>query len=265
MPPRPLFKVQCIEITGADAQHFAQAQFSGDVDALAPNRWQWNAWLDAQGRVKALMHLARMDDDRLLAVLRGGDAEALRSDLARFVLRSKVVLTARSFMGYTSDALGMGESSYEAQCIALGFGDRSLRLATESGEPDPEAANAWCLSDIRAGWPTLPTHATHFLPPALGLERLGAVSFAKGCYPGQEIAARLHYRGGHKYRLCWVRSPAPLRPSGPDQPGKNPSPWILISARDGDGWEALVVQSISDASTINEIAAQIRVVSMFEA
>src|SRR5690348_10968315 len=85
---------QCIEIAGADARAFAQAQFSGDVRALHAGHWQWNAWLDAKGSVRALMHLADLGDGRLFALLRGGDAQALCADLRRYVLRSKVSLDA---------------------------------------------------------------------------------------------------------------------------------------------------------------------------
>lgn len=265
MPLAALFHVQCIEIAGVDAQRFAQAQFSGDVDALAPSHWQWNAWLDAQGRVKALMHLARVSDDRLLAVLRGGDVEVLRADLARFVLRSKVALTTRSFMGYAGDALGMGEIAQDGKDITLGFGDRSLRLSNEPGEPDPVAANAWRLADIRAGWPILPPHETQFLPPALGLERLGAVSFAKGCYPGQEIVARLHYRGGHKYRLCRLRGPTRFPPNTRDQIEGPDSVRLLISASDSDASEALAVMPASPPNEINLLGNIYHVISTFEA
>jgi hypothetical protein len=59
---------------------------------------------------------------------------------------------------------------------------------------------------MRAHWPWLPDNALeHWLPPALGLDRLGATALDKGCYPGQELVARLHYRGGHKRHLQQVR------------------------------------------------------------
>jgi folate-binding protein YgfZ len=46
------------------------------------------------------------------------------------------------------------------------------------------------------------------LPPALSLEQLPAIAFDKGCYPGQEMVARLHYRGGHKRHLHRAEVPA---------------------------------------------------------
>ncbi|HJU25757.1 MAG TPA: folate-binding protein, partial [Rhodanobacteraceae bacterium] len=84
-PRAALDEAQCIEISGEDARAFVQAQFSGDVRTLLPGHWQWNAWLDHKGTVRALMHLADAGDGRLLALLRGGDTQSLCADLRRYV------------------------------------------------------------------------------------------------------------------------------------------------------------------------------------
>lgn len=202
--------VQCIVIGGSDARTFAQAQFSEDVAALAPGHWQWNAWLTPQGRVQALMHLADPGDGRLLAVLRGGDAQAIRASLARYLLRSRATLAVENHAAFAGGPVASGTADIDAGEVVLGYGTRSLRLGTAGETPFSEAAHAeWRLADIRAGWPSLPAGAPELLPPALGMEHLGAVSLEKGCYPGQEIVARLHYRGGHKYRLYHLQGTAP--------------------------------------------------------
>jgi folate-binding protein YgfZ len=208
--PCPLIgDAHCILIEGNDARRFAQAQFSGNVDALAPGYWQWNAWLTPQGRVSALMHLVDAGDGRLLAVLRGGDADASRAGLARYLLRQRAALRVEAFACRSGDPATMGTVAIDAGEIVLGYGPRSLRLGTTANEPpDADARTTWRLEDIRQGWPSLPGGELLFLPPALGLEHLQAVSFDKGCYPGQEIAARLHYRGGHKHRLYHLQAPA---------------------------------------------------------
>ncbi len=81
-------------LEGPDAGAFAHAQFSSKVDGLAVGRWQFSAWLDAKGRVRALFHLARLEPQRYLLLLRGGDAAAMVEALQRFVFRSRVRLTA---------------------------------------------------------------------------------------------------------------------------------------------------------------------------
>lgn len=266
MPPIVLSEVHCISIEGPDARRFVQAQFSGDVESLAAGRWQWNAWLDAQGRVRALMHLADLGGGRLLAILRGGDAEATRADLARYVFRAKASVAARIFSGHAGDALPMGYIDANARDgIAIGYGDRSLHLKVPDNHADPEAANAWRLADIRAGWPTLPTGEAPFLPPALALERLGAVSLDKGCYPGQEIAARLHYRGGHKFSLCHMRGPNRLEPGATFEAGGIGPIRILDCARTDGSVEVLAVIPKSESSVISILDSQYDVVSRYDA
>lgn len=234
---------QCIEISGADAVAFAQAQLAGDLRTLQAGHWQWNAWLDAKGGVRALMHLADLGDGRLLALLRGGDAQSLCVALKRYVLRAKVSLeVSDDWHRRAGPGLPMGTIVREPDAIGFGYGDRTLWLKRNGRYTGaaPAIEEVLRLADIQHGWPTLPPGDHVFLPPALGLEHLGAVSFGKGCYPGQEIAARLHYRGGHKLRLCHVRSSAPLAPGQPPAPAQ-PRATVLDAAMTPDGCEALAV------------------------
>ena len=158
--------VQVLEISGVDAAAFAHAQFCNDVLALADGHWQWNAWLSPQGRVRAFFRLRRVDATRIVLDLHGGDAAWLRAERLRFVFRAKV------------------------------------QFAVSGG-----ASASTTLADIRAGIPEVGAELRdRLLPQWIGLDRLGAVSVNKGCYPGQEIMARLHFKGGNKrslYRLLW--------------------------------------------------------------
>lgn len=164
---------QVLELTGADAATFAHAQFSSDVLALADGQWQWSAWLSPQGRVRAFFRLLRTNASHLTLTLRGGDAEWLRAELSRFVFRAKV----------------------------------------QMGAAHGGASQTTALEDIRAGIPEIGVELRdQLLPQWIGLDRLGAVSVRKGCYPGQEIMARLHFKGGNKrslYRIgCDIFLPA---------------------------------------------------------
>jgi len=264
MPNVVLPEVNCLLIEGPDAWRFAQAQFSGDVEPLAEGRWQWNAWLDAQGRVQALMHLADLGGERLLAVLRGGDAGTICAGLARYVFRAKATVTARIFSGHAERALPMGCVDADARKgITIGYGDRSLRLKASGTHADPQAANAWRLAEIRAGWPVLPAGDVQFLPAALALERLGAVSLDKGCYPGQEIVARLHYRGGHKFSLYHVRGPVALEP-GATKLAEGIGPVHVLDCAMATGTtEALVVAQKININTFNIMNNKYDVISRY--
>ena len=195
-------QAETLLIEGPDALAFAHAQFSSNLQPLAVGAWQFSAWLSAQGRVRALFHLARLDEQRLLLLLRGGDATALGEALRRFVFRSRVTLQASPWRVLATDAASpLHAVRIAPDAIVLGCETHSLRLAS-GGESD----DGWRRPQLRLGWPWLPASALDsLLPSALSLHRLQAVAVDKGCYPGQEIVARLHWRGGHKRHLCNVR------------------------------------------------------------
>jgi len=106
----------------------------------------------------------------------------------------------------------------EGDAIVVGLApDRFILLAPPHAAPAPNAgADTWELASIRAGVPTI-TAATQeaFVPQMANFELLGGVSFKKGCYPGQEIVARMQYRGGLKRRMARAHVAGAERP----QPG----------------------------------------------
>ncbi len=215
----PIDAAGLIEVAGADALAFAHAQFSSDVAGLAPGTWQWSAWLTAQGRVRGVFALLRVADDRLLLWLPLGGARAMRDALARYVLRAKVAL------GVDDWGLHAGGAPVPARAVVArdggyAFAPGDSRVAWLGPAPgaatDHRALDAWRLADIAAGLPWIaPATQDEFVPQALDLERLDAIRFDKGCFPGQEIAARLHFRGGAKQRLRRVT----LRGAGEVAPG----------------------------------------------
>ncbi len=74
------------------------------------------------------------------------------------------------------------------------------------------AVNAGDARDaLRAGIPSIGRKQSEkFTPHMLNLDLLGAISFDKGCYTGQEIVARTHYKGATKRRMLRFTSAEPL-------------------------------------------------------
>jgi folate-binding protein YgfZ len=236
--PNPLLPAETIVLEGSDAIAFAHAQFSSDLHALATGAWQWSAWLDPQGRVRALLQIARTGEERLLLLLRGGRAQPLAEALRRYVFRSHVAIEVQASRALADAPPAPHGTLVDTGDIVLGCGDYSLRIA----DSVDDVTQAWRLAAIRAGHPWLPDAALDtLLPPALSLERLGAVSFAKGCFPGQEIVARLHYRGGNKRHLYRVGASNALAPGTPLLAADDTVGVILDCARTGKGQEALAV------------------------
>ncbi len=263
-PPARLGPATLVGFDGRDAAAFAHAQFTSDVVGLAPGSWQWSAWLDAQGRARTVFALLRVAPERLVAWLPRGDGNAFAADLRRFVFRSKVAIAP--IEGFA--LLDAGEARVPA-CIvsaerdgwaialpARGGRTALLAPATAPSREDTEASASWALADVHAGLPWIDeTTAGTLVAAALDLARLGAVSYDKGCYPGQEIVARLHFRGGNK------RHPALL-----DVDGAAPAPGttiidagiagthgvVLHAAANGAGSEALAVlpDALADATDL---------------
>lgn len=204
-------------LTGADAASFAHAQFTSDVKSMADDTWQWSAWLDPQGRARHFFLLMRTGPAHLIAWLPLGGAAAMRDGLARFVFRSAVKLEtpagwALHGIAHIDVATPLAERriAMHHDGYALILPGPSERVAWIAPTGDMQAATAdierWRLDDIAASLPLLaPELAGEFVPQALDLERLDAIRFDKGCYPGQEIAARLHFRGGNKRQLQRLR------------------------------------------------------------
>lgn len=201
-----------LRVEGRDAAAFLQAQSMNDVVALATGRWHWNGLLTPKGRVIHLFALARLADDAFLLVAPDAGAGELQAHLQRFVFRSKLALSAAPALVAAAGAGDGGEGGnalLDGGDGAIGLdlsgegGARMLWLLPE-GHPalaaeDPATTAAWRLADLAHGLPRLaPEQREAWTPQMLSLERLGAFSLKKGCYPGQEIVARTHYLGQAK-------------------------------------------------------------------
>jgi len=228
LPPPEL-----MEINGPDAVAFAHAQFSSDVRALVDSQWQWSAWLSAQGRVRSVFRLLRRSAERLVLYLSGGSAGGMQKSLAPFVMRAKVQLAVHEDCiacgyldpgdlvrdlrvqpaGRTFSDLPRGEG------FALAVSEKRWCLITDKPPGSPidnsgDAINSWHSSDIVDGIPHVDAdQADRYLPQWIGLSRLGAIHVGKGCYPGQEIIARLHFKGGNRRWLHRLEFPSPHLPA----------------------------------------------------
>lgn len=208
-----LGRAELVQLQGPDARSFAQSQFCSDVANLPANDWQWSAWLDAKGRVRYFFALIEADVDRLLAWLPLGDAATFALDLLRFKFRARLDVESVdgfSVLGQFDAAQDSARWQRDGESLRLRLDGATPRLVSlapaPASEVDHDALQRWRACDAGDGLPLIDTaSAVQFVPQALDLEQLGAVSFRKGCYPGQEIVARLHFRGGNKRELRLIR------------------------------------------------------------
>lgn len=244
---------ETLTIHGPDAIAFAQAQLASDVEQLPVGAWQWSAWLNPQGRVRALLHVIRIGDDALRLLLRGGTAAAMAKALEPYVLRRHVALTAHAAMSLVdAPACPAGSVHARGDTIVLGLGGYAIALAPSAAQP----AQRWRTHAIAAGHPWLPASALDaLLAPALALRSLGAVKLGKGCFPGQEVVARLHFRGGCKQHLRRIESAALLPAGSTLRVDGAPVGTLLDSVSDARGGQALAV--VRDALPVGAIGVMI--------
>jgi len=218
-----------VEATGDDAAAFLHGQFTNDVEALATNGAHWTGWCTPKGRLLASFLLIRLPA-RFFLMLPAEIAEPVRKRLTMFVLRSKVKLADVSDawvrIGIAGSgaraavASAMGEAPQARQAreqegsVAIGLEeDRYILLVPADRAPAlwdalarsavPAGTAAWEWTSIRAGIPTIVAATQEaFVPQMANFDLIDAVSFRKGCYPGQEIVARMQYRGGLKRRMA---------------------------------------------------------------
>ncbi len=239
-----------VTVRGDDALSFLQGQLSNDLRQLSPERAQIGSYNSAKGRMLAVAHLLRCGDAIVLELHRDIAAATCRR-LRMFVLRSRVTIDeddALASFGLIGDqsALRLAELSLPVPASALDCAqdtERGITVLRRFGEmprysvhgttaalapllvavgPLQDFAN-WRRADIEAGVPTVyAATSDRFVPQTANLDRLGGISFDKGCYTGQEIVSRLHYLGQIKRRLFVARID-----------GQPPAPGDEIRSADG--------------------------------
>lgn len=264
---------------GPDTLPFLNAQLSNDLRRLDDTVHKLAAYCTAQGRMLAILRLFRREGNyymQLPATL----SEAVIKRLRMYVLRAKVTLepvdqlvsigiagpnSAERLRSVTGIAPAEANAAATRDALTIlrlpGPHPRFQLIAPEpdarrlwnqlSRETQPVGSGIWDWLDIQAGIPTvLPATSEAFVPQMANLDVIGGISFDKGCYPGQEIVARMHYRGRAKQRLyrAHVESPTAPQPGdpiyAPDMRGQAAGTVMNTHAAPDDGFDLLAVMQI---------------------
>jgi tRNA-modifying protein YgfZ len=259
-----------IRVTGRDARQFLHAQTTQRLDDLAPNETRTAAWLTPKGRVRAVFDVVPDGEDFWL-VTEAGNADWLAAELGRYVLRADVRLEAGgeravySIVGGSREWLETRGLGLDRHGVAGGNGGIWFRVAparvdivARPADIEPSlaglgeaTADAAALAAIAVGRPRVPAALRdRYVAQMLNLDRLGAISFTKGCYPGQEIVARAQNLGEVKRRLARFRTGAGARPETGGvliDAASQPAGEIDRVAAAGAGYELLAVTRIDTA------------------
>ncbi len=217
-----------IQVSGEEAESFLQNLLTNDIRTLTTYTAQLSGFCNPKGRLLSLFYVIKREQDFLL-VLTTGLAESIAQRLTMFKLRSKVDITVNSelkLMGYLSQeplenqptTLWSG-SQHNAQLSIYLPGNlhRYLVISTDESSIDDKlrigTENLWSSAEIVSGLPMVYLQSKEqFTPQQLNLDVVGGVSFKKGCYPGQEVVARLHYLGKPSRRLFLAQIQAETAP-----------------------------------------------------
>lgn len=243
----PLDDYGAISVEGEENTDFLQNQFSNDVREVSEQHSQLNAYCSPKGRVLSLFRLLK-HQDRYFLLLPQDRLAATLQRLKMFVLRSKVILDDVSgHMGAlgiggvnansliqsifsdvpikTDDCVVKGQlsviklsSPFERYLVVAPY--EKLAEVWQQCAPSSLASSAqtWSYYNIQSGLPEVyEANSEEFVPQMLNLQSLNGISFKKGCYPGQEVVARMHYLGKQKRRMYLAHIESDSAP----QPGDN--------------------------------------------
>jgi hypothetical protein len=267
-----------LALEGDGVAAFLQGQLTCDTRTAAPGQSVPGAFCNAQGRVVADLRLLLPAPGLGLLRTSSALAEHTATVLGRYAMFSRITVTDASdrwqpcalwgkeaaavlrdaagsvpqgenacvsgdgWLAVCCDQAGEAFELYLADDAGSALGDR---LAAAGGGTEAD----WRALELRRGLLRLGGgQAETQLPQALNYDRAGLVSFRKGCYTGQEVVARLHYRGRAKKRWgLWhgrpVETPAPGETLADGQ--GNPCAEVLRSVRDsaGTSWLAALARS----------------------
>lgn len=224
----PLSDFAMLAVEGDDRHVFLHGQFINDLNLIDKPAAQLSAWCNPKGQLITNFLVINTGTSYLL-IFKQELKEFVQKRLTMFVMRSNVTITDISD---TSPLLGLDNISdlslldkniptvsgavyaFDGLIIICHPDGSGRYLLTGSVDALINKLNVlknqfmmtgstiWNLLDILAGLPWI-TSATQeqFLPQLLNLDALKGLSYKKGCYPGQEVIARLHFRGEVKKRL----------------------------------------------------------------
>jgi len=278
-----LSNIGIIAVKGIDAKTFLQGQLTVNLNNVTVNQSQLGAHCNLKGRMQSLFQIFNIQETDeptyLLLMPKTLLPEALKN-LKKYAIFSKVTLTEvqdlslfgvigesavkdlTSFLNETSlNALPIGGCLQpKANWLVCRLPGKALRYlvivpnaAVAEFQPamqnqTPMTTDTWELLEIEAGIPTVyPQSIDALLPHHVNLTSLAGISFDKGCYLGQEIIARMHYKGKIKRHMYLAQlADTGEAPSPGDQvvivDAPNEAPGIVVrAAKSVEGFELLIV------------------------
>jgi folate-binding protein YgfZ len=183
-----------VQVSGADAQSYLQSQLSNDIRTVEVGDSRWAFLLQPTGKIDVLLRVWRTADDAFVLDTDAGFGEAMVARLNRFKIRVKADIAPLDWRcvavrGGTGDGL-------------VAWGEGYDLLGEAPAPPDGVPHGDLLAARIDEAWPAMGAEIVpgDTIPAETGITDV-AVSFTKGCYPGQELVERMDSRAVTAPRL----------------------------------------------------------------
>lgn len=251
-----------LSVSGEDRHAFLHGQLINDLNLIKEPGAQLSGWCNPRGQL-ITNFLVVNTGTAFLLLFRKELLDYVLKRLNMFVLRANVtvedITETTPLLGIANcedpGLLDAGNSNTPGAVSAhdgvisvclpdesqryLLFGNVETQVAKTTALQQSltlTGADTWSLLDILAGIPWIGSATQEkFLPQMLNLDFLNGLSYKKGCYPGQEVIARLHYRGEVKRRMQLVKSEAKLVEGMVIKSQDNNAGTVINSAIDSEG------------------------------
>jgi tRNA-modifying protein YgfZ len=253
-----------IRALGSDAAKFLHGQLTQDTEHIGPADVRLAGFCSPKGRLLASFVIWRPTPDELLLACSADLLPTALKRLQMFVMRAKCKLSDATAELPLWGVAGTAVKAAADSAATAGARLLSLPHAQAEGQVVPRglwvggppaalpelAADTWRWLEVKSGVArVVAATVEQFVPQMVNLELVGGVNFQKGCYPGQEVVARMQYRGTLKRRAFVLTGPQPMRPGeevfSAEDPSQPAGMVVLSGTRRGAEHAALVELKIA--------------------
>jgi folate-binding protein YgfZ len=280
----PVSNLAVLTVAGKEAAKFLQGQVTCNIEDVTETLSSFGAFCTPKGRVITTFLLVKSQDVFLL-VMPEELLAAVQKRLQMYILRSDVRLTdssdnhcliGLSYADTQKESTADSEqlfsvASQEEAFVSIALPKNRYLILAETPKAialwsnkvndqhfTPDNSDQWHYLDVISGIPWLTSETSEeFIPQMLNIDKLGGISFNKGCYTGQEIVARTHYLGKAKREMflaeCIIATPPePNTPIFDDDVGEEEIVGRVLQAQNQQNLcKMLVVVQISETKTYN--------------
>ena len=228
----PIPQLSVLKVIGEEAAGFLQGQLTCNIKELNDENSFFAAFCNAKGRALTTLLIFKKQHEFIL-ILPTVLLEKIQKKLQIYILRSKVILHDASAELCISGLCCSAQQADETALPLTNFARKNeiIKLADSRylivADPEnsikywsfwleknikPQNSKLWDYLDIYSGMAWLDNNSSEeYIPQMLNIDKLGGISFNKGCYTGQEVIARTHYLGKAKRSLFVAQCAADVK------------------------------------------------------